>query len=138
MAIEPPGHLLFRKNGSVFFFFVFAVLMVNCSAHSVEKKTSTGGEIQVLNACGKSKAALQMRNFLMEKGYDVIEMGDGPNWSFNKTIIALRNPYWMGGTSLSQVLNTKNLILLHNPATMVDATVYVGKDFEELINHEKP
>jgi hypothetical protein len=91
------------------------------------------GELQVLNACGKSGAAGKMREYLIDRGFDVVELGNAPNWNYPETLIALRNPYWKGAEKLAQVLNTENVIPLENPVRMVDATIFVGKDFEDLI-----
>jgi hypothetical protein len=34
---------------------------------------------------------------------------------------------------LARVLNTDNLVHLFDPLALVDATVFIGKDYEELI-----
>jgi len=92
------------------------------------------GEVQVLNACGIPGAADRMRDFLTERGFDVVEMGNYSHWNVPQTIIALRNTHWTGAEQLAGVLNTDKVVPLKNPVLMVDATVLVGQDFEEIVN----
>lgn len=109
-----------------------------CTEEIVQKKViePVPGEIQVLNACGIPRAAEKMREFLVSRGFDVVEVGNAPDWNFRETIISLRNRYWQAAPRLAKELTTTNLILLENPIKMVDATVYVGRDFEEKIANE--
>ncbi|MGL1933594.1 MAG: LytR C-terminal domain-containing protein [Fibrobacterales bacterium] len=95
------------------------------------------GEIQVLNACGMAGAADKMRAYLMENGYDVVETGNASYWNYKETIIAIRNKYWIGKEAIGIALKTENIVLMENSAKLIDATVFVGKDFEELIKDEE-
>ena len=94
------------------------------------------GEIQILNGCGIAKASDRVRNFLMEKGFDVIETGNAPFWNFPKTLIILRKPDWGGLEALKQTLHTDRVLLLRNPNALVDVSIYLGKDIEELLIDE--
>lgn len=95
------------------------------------------GQIQILNACGIPQAAGRMREYLVSRGFDVVEMGNYSYWNFKESVIALRNPRWMGTKHLSEALETDNVIPLENPVRMVDATVFVGQNFEELIDEKR-
>ena len=90
------------------------------------------GQIQVLNGCGKPGAAELFRNFLTEKGFDIIEFGNAPGWNYQRTIVVARTANEPVARDLAKVLGTENLIHLYDPLAMVDATVFVGKDYEEL------
>jgi hypothetical protein len=94
------------------------------------------GEIQILNGCGIAKASGRVRNYLLDKGFDVIETGNAPSWNFPKTLIVLRKPDWSGLTALKESLNTDRVILLRNPSALVDVSIYLGKDIEELLIDE--
>lgn len=96
------------------------------------------GEIQLLNSSGLPKVAGRLREILMKKGFDVIEVGNGNAWNFEETIIALRNPHWPGKDALAKVLKTENVIPLENPLRMVDATIYIGKDITKVLENEQP
>lgn len=96
------------------------------------------GEIQVLNSCGISGAAAKIRDYLREKGFDVVEVGDDKLWNYEETVIALRNPRWAGAEALAKTLKTTNVIPLENKRKLVDATVFIGKDFHKLIEQGTP
>jgi len=87
------------------------------------------GQIQVLNACGVSGAAEIMRNFLTEKGFDVVEFGNADYWNFKKTIVVSRIENMAIARDLAKIISTDNLIQLVDSTKMVAATVYVGKDY---------
>ncbi len=94
------------------------------------------GEIQVLNGCGIAKASDRVRDFLLQKGFDVIETGNAPTWNYPHTLIVLRKPDWSGVSALKKALNTDRVLLLRNPDALVDVSIYLGKDIEELLLNE--
>lgn len=93
----------------------------------------TPGDIQVLNASGIPGAASKMRDYLRSRGFDVLEMSNEKLWNYEETIVALRNPHWAGAEALAKALHTENIIPLRNKRVLFDATVYIGKDFEKII-----
>ncbi len=97
------------------------------------------GQIQVLNGCGKGGAAEQFRNFLTDQGFDIIEFGNAPSWNYSRTIVVARTANEPVARDLAKVLQTDNLIHLFDPLAMVDATVFIGRDYDELIKRwQKP
>lgn len=96
---------------------------------------STPGEIQVINSNGISGAAGKVCDYLRRNGFDVVETSNSSDGleNYEETIIALRNPHWAGARTLANALHTENVIPLENKREFVDATVYVGKDFEKII-----
>ena len=94
------------------------------------------GEIQILNGCGIPKASEKIRNLLMEKGFDVIETGNADSWKYDKTLIVLRKPEWEGTKALQKVLGSDRVLLLRNPKALVDVSIYLGKDIEEILAHD--
>jgi hypothetical protein len=91
------------------------------------------GQIQILNGCGKPGAAEQFRNYLTDQGFDIIEFGNAGTWNYAHTIVVARTANEPVARDLAKVLKTDNLIHLFDPMAMVDATVFIGKDYEELI-----
>ena len=71
-------------------------------------------------------------------GFDVVEVGDDALWNYEETVIALRNPHWAGAEALAKALQTTNVIPLENKRKLIDATVYIGKDFHKIIGQEQP
>ena len=70
-----------------------------------------------------------MRNFLTDKGFDIVEFGNAQYWNFSETIVVARTENTVVARDLARILSTGNLIQLTDSSCMVDATVYVGKDF---------
>ena len=107
--------------------------LAGCRREEPEVFTPNTGQIQILNGCGKSGAAEVFRNFLTEKGFDIIEFGNAGSWNYSQTIVVARAANEPVARDLARVLGTENLIHLSDPLAMVEATVFVGKDYEELI-----
>jgi hypothetical protein len=91
------------------------------------------GQIQVLNGSGKGGAAELFRNYLTDQGFDIIEFGNAPSWNYSRTIVVARTANKNIASDLAKVLHTDNLIHLFDPTAMVDATVFIGRDYEEVI-----
>jgi hypothetical protein len=90
------------------------------------------GQIQILNGCGKPGAAEQFRDYLTERGFDIIEFGNAGSWNYAHTLVIARTGNEPVARDLAKVLDTDNLIHLSDPLALVDATVIIGKDYEEL------
>lgn len=103
------------------------------SHESSESFVPNTGQIQILNGCGKPGAAEHFRNFLTDQGFDIIEFGNAASWNYSQTMVVARTENLPVARDLARVLGTDNLIHLFDPMAMVDATVFVGKDYEELI-----
>ncbi len=104
----------------------------------VEEFRETPGDVQVLNSSGATGAATKVCDYLRAKGFDVVEVSNDRFWNYEETVIALRNPNWAGAEALARALHTENLIPLENKRELVDATVFVGKDFEKTIQAGVP
>ncbi len=92
------------------------------------------GYLEVLNGCGTPGAADVLRDHLIARGFDVVETGNAPSWNFRHTTVALRRPDWEGAQALVQAMGTDRVVLLQDSRTTVDATIYVGQDYEEYIH----
>ena len=111
----------------------FAVFLGGCRQEPEPVFKPNTGQIQILNGSGKSGAAEAFRGYLIEQGFDVIEFGNAGSWNYAHTIVVSRTGNEPVARDLAKVLQTDNLIHLLDPAAMVEATVFVGKDYEELI-----
>ena len=111
------------------------ILLAGCKEKEEEAPAfvPNTGQIQILNGCGKPGAAEQFRNYLTDQGFDIIEFGNAGSWNYAHTIVVARTANEPVARDLAKVLNTDNLIHLFDPLAMVDATVFIGKDYEELI-----
>jgi hypothetical protein len=108
-------------------------LLLGCKEEIPETFIPNTGQIQILNGCGKPGAAEVFRNFLTDRGFDIIEFGNASSWNYPHTLVVARTYNEPVARDLAKVMGTDNLVHLFDPLAMVDATVFVGKDYEELI-----
>ena len=93
------------------------------------------GQIAVLNSCGIFGAAEETKKVLRTNGFDVLSTQSDPQWAnYEETIVAIRNPHWVGQDKLKAVLDTKNFIVLQDPLSGdVSATVFLGSDYKKVL-----
>ena len=103
----------------------------------VKEKRTYKGDIEVLNSCGEPGATAKVRTFLRENGFDVVSFGNDLLQNYDETILVLRNPEWEGAKALAQTLNTKNVMTVVSKRAAVDASIYIGKDFKQIIEPEQ-
>ena len=104
----------------------------------VEKVVRTyKGDVEVLNSCGMQGAAAKMRSYLRENGFDIVSSRNDRLQNYDETVLVLRNPEWEGAKALAKALKTKNVLVVHSSRAVVDAAVYIGKDFEQIVKPEQ-
>ncbi len=91
------------------------------------------GQIQILNGCGRSGAAEAFRDFLTGYGFDVIEFGNARDWNYEHTMVIARASSDRIASDMARVLGTRRVLHLQHPESLVEATVIIGKDYEELM-----
>ncbi len=89
------------------------------------------GHIQVLNASGIAGAAQTVAASLRARGFDVVEVGNYDEWYFPHTVVASRTSEMTIARQVAAALYTQRVFLLRQEGVLLDATVYVGKDFME-------
>lgn len=122
---------------------VLALLLAACGEEASERqapeakaRTTYAGDVEVVNSCGLPNAAASMREYLRKSGFDVVSMRNDLFQNHDETIVAIRTPDWEGATALANSLHTGNLLYIKNSRAYVDATVFIGKDFAELIQQD--
>jgi len=119
---------------SIFFFLFLTLFLTGCKKEEKEQKfIPNTGQIQVLNGCGYSGAAEAVRNYLTLQGFDIIEFGNAEHWNYKETIVVARTNNIIVARDLGKVLKTNNVIQILDTTRMVEATVYVGKDYYKRI-----
>jgi hypothetical protein len=98
---------------------------------TLKKYERIPGEIQVLNGTDILGMASSVREFLMGKGYDVVETGNASEQNYPQTLIVYRNPEWDGRQFLEKNLHNPLTMVLENDAKLVDVTIFVGRDIQE-------
>jgi hypothetical protein len=115
-----------------------ASLMTGCEEQKqaptvVKEVRRIKGEVEVLNSCSMKGAAVKMRTFLRDNGFDVVHIDNERLQNYDETIIVLRNPEWEGAQVLAATLKTKNVLVLLNKNATVDAVVHTGRDFQQIV-----
>ena len=87
----------------------------------------------MLNGSGRTGQAERFRVFLTAAGFDVIEAGNAPSWNYEHTLVIARTASDTIARNLARVLGTRRVVRLQHPASLVEATVIVGKDYKELM-----
>lgn len=118
-----------------------AMLLSGCEEEKkpqvVKVKRTYKGDVEVLNSCGMQGAAAKMRSYLRENGFDIVSSRNDRLQNYDETVLVLRNPEWEGAKALAQALKTDNVLIVHSDRAVVDAAVYIGKDFNQIIEPEQ-
>ncbi|MCL2100564.1 MAG: LytR C-terminal domain-containing protein [Fibromonadales bacterium] len=93
------------------------------------------GQIVVLNSCGIPGAAQEARDVLRTQGFDILSAQSDPQWAnYEETIVAIRNPHWIGYNRLKDALDTENFIVLRDTLSGdISATVFLGRDYKKVL-----
>ena len=137
-----------NKSRSKTFPFSFAVMAVSAAflltgceeekkPQVVKDKRTYKGDVEVLNSCGMQGAAAKMRSYLRDNGFDIVSSRNDRLQNYDETVLVLRNPEWEGAKALAQALKTDNVLIVHSDRAVVDAAVYIGKDFNQIIEPEQ-
>jgi hypothetical protein len=91
------------------------------------------GQIQVLNGSGRAGQVEVFRDYLVSRGFDVIETGNAREWNHEHTLVLARIPSDTIAREVAEALGTDRVVHLQNSASLVEATVIIGKDYKELM-----
>lgn len=93
------------------------------------------GQIVILNSCGIPGVAQEASVILRARGFDILSARSDPQWAnYEETIVAIRNPHWIGYSRLKSALDTENFIVLQDPLSGdISATVFLGRDYKKVL-----
>lgn len=91
------------------------------------------GVVEVLNGSGVKGAANLVARKLQDKGYDVVKVGNAPDKNHQRTLVAVRRPGTAVGERVAATLGVQRLLPYYNENLLVDATVFVGQDYQEIL-----
>ncbi len=97
-------------------------------------------QVEVLNGCGERGIGQLAMRFLRERGYDVVNIDNADHFEYRETIVLDRRG--RDGPSdaaraIGVALGTHNVLIQRNVDRMVDVSVIIGKDYDELLFHEE-
>jgi hypothetical protein len=90
-------------------------------------------EVQVLNETGVPGHAVRVARFLRERGFDVVETGNGTRVGLAETEVVVRGEDMEKGARIAQSLNCVSVKPGSDADELVDVTVFVGKDIDRLV-----
>lgn len=94
---------------------------------------SSGVEVQVLNESQVERGALRLARLLRERGFDVVEIGNGSRVGRTETEVIVRGDDMEKGAAIARALNCKLLRSEKKPELLLDVTVLVGQDIGQLV-----
>lgn len=92
----------------------------------------SAGVVEVLNGTGRKGAATRIAERLRAQGYDVVKIGNAPERNHARTIVAERRAAPHVAEGVAKAIGVPSFFSFHNENLLVDATVFVGRDFEEI------
>lgn len=89
--------------------------------------------MEVYNGTGLKGAGNLVAERLRREGFDVVKVGNAPEKTFSRTVVAERRDAPLVANKVASVLGVRAACPFHNENLLVDATVYVGRDIEEIL-----
>jgi len=99
-----------------------------------QNKPSAIIQVEVLNGCGVEGAAAKFTNYLRQKNFDVVQVGNFRSDTIEETIVIDRSGNTANAEKLADVLGIekKNIIQQLNKEYLLDATLVIGRDYSKL------
>lgn len=94
---------------------------------------ASAGVVEVLNGTGRKGVANLVAERLRREGFDVVKIGNAPEKTYARTVVAERRDAGPVAERVATVLGVRGACPFHNENLLVDATVFVGRDIEEIL-----
>ncbi len=95
--------------------------------------------VEVLNGSGREGAGMAVAQFLREKGFDVVGIGNAEAQDFPKTIVVDRADDRLskaGPVARALRVAPEETVPLKSPDLLLEVSVYVGKDYLQKIQRK--
>ena len=89
-------------------------------------------QVEVLNGCGVSGVAALTHEYLRRFGFDVVNVENAAGFDYSETIVIDRGGDEQVARRLARILDTENVIRQVRPDLMLQVTVILGADYENL------
>jgi calcineurin-like phosphoesterase len=86
--------------------------------------------VEVRNGCGTRGLGDRVAAHLRNQGFDVILVGNADDFEFDETMVVDRSGEWTKAREVARALGGIQVIQQISSATLADATVVIGRDFE--------
>ena len=97
-------------------------------------KTSRIIQLEVLNGCGITGIAEKLTNYLRQKDFDVVQVGNYTSFDIDNTLVVDRTGNKNNALRVAEALgiDSKNVIQQINNDYFLDVSLIIGKDFNRL------
>ena len=110
------------------------------SAAAVVDPSAFQVQVEVLNGCGERGIGQLAMRYLRDRGFDVVNIDNADHFGYRETIVLDRK-----GTdgpseaarAVGNALGTQYVLLERNEDRLVDVSVVIGGDFDELLFYEE-
>lgn len=101
---------------------------------TVTNQPNLSVQVDVQNGTGENRVGAIFRDYLKKKGYDVVNLDNYKSSDVYKTIIIDRTGDTRKAQRIAEVLgiSSRNIIQQINRDLYLDATIVIGKDFNDL------
>ncbi len=89
-------------------------------------------QVEVLNGCGVSGVAALTHGYLRRFGFDVVNVENAAAFDYKETIVIDRGGDEQVARRLARIIGTENIIRQIRPDLMLQVTVILGADYENL------
>lgn len=86
----------------------------------------------MLNGCGKKGLAREVRNVLIDKGFDVLSFDNADKFLYEKTVIVIRNMNYDKFYMLYKEFPVQKVYKQINEHSLYDFTIIIGKDYKQI------
>ena len=101
----------------------------------LENNTVIKAEIEILNGCGESGIANLYSNYLIKKGFDVIDSRNADNFEYlNTTIVVHKKDKLNIAKNLANILKIKTVTI--DERGIWDLSLIIGRDYKNLASFE--
>lgn len=91
------------------------------------------GTVEVLNGTPLRGVGARVAQILRDRGFDVVKVGNAPDRNHEVTLVAQRHEGSTVPEAVAGALGLKRTLPYHNENLLVDATVYIGQDIQEIL-----
>jgi len=108
--------------------------MQDTTASKITNQPNLSIQIEIQNGSGENRVGAIFRDYLKKKGYDVVELGNYKSNDVDKSMIIDRSGDARKSQRIAEVLGIsgKNITQQISRELYLDATIIIGKDFNEL------
>jgi hypothetical protein len=92
--------------------------------------------LEVLNGCGVKGLAEEVREFLCDRGFDVMFVGNADDFHYSETMIIDRSGDRSKALAAAEALGGCGVVYQVDTSCFVDATVVIGSDLVTLFRPE--